>query len=69
MKNIIDRIRNWRSTAAAIVPAVLAILVALGYIDVNFENTVLENYDGIFDGVIAILSAVAAIVGAVSKDK
>ena len=66
MKDLIERLKNYKTTIIGIFTAVIALLVTFGVLDP--DNTGVESITSILDGVLLVLAGISGIVLMLSKD-
>ena len=62
MQKIITFLRNWKTTLAGVIPLAIAVLVAVGVIDVDGQE-VANAVDGTLESAISTLEALVAVIG------
>jgi L-lactate permease len=75
MKNLSSSLKSWKTTVLGFVPIILSLLIMLGVITVEDQQTVNESVNQAFDSasggldnVMALISAVVGLIGVFSKD-
>lgn len=68
-------ISNWKTTILGILPAGLALLIALGFIDFEQQTAIIDGVSVVFDAsdsilneVLAAIAAVSGVIGLFSRD-
>lgn len=68
-------ITNWKTTLLGILPAGLALLIAVGVIDFEQQTAIIDGVEVVFDAadsvlndVIGVIAAVSGIIGLFSRD-
>ena len=59
-------LRSWKSTLSGFLPLLGAILIALGWIDLEQQTVVIDGVETIIDSADSLLNELIAILGAAS---
>ncbi|MAT89618.1 MAG: hypothetical protein CMC35_02905 [Flavobacteriaceae bacterium] len=66
---------NWKTTLLGVLPAILAVLIAFGIIDLEQQTAIVDGTEVVFDTVdsilnevIAAIASIGAVIGLFSRD-
>lgn len=67
MSKFVEMLSNWKTTIVGIVPLIVGLLVAFGFISVNPQE-VAEGVSNTFDSIVALVSSALGLGLLFSKD-
>ena len=68
MKDLIERLKNYKTTIVGVVTALIAILVAFGVLGAEQGSQVPEQFTLTYDSIVQLLAAISGFILIFSKD-